>query len=275
MIDQIKNDITNGNIKSLLKNITNEQKQDLLIKESDIFFQITSSDYQNNRQYSNISTIKLRECEKILKEYYNIDKDDSLLIFKIDFFVEGLLMPIVEYEIYHPYTLEKLELSICNEEKIQISVPVTINEEYLFKHEPNSIYYNDKCYPSTSENDTDIILSDRKNEFINNNLTLCENNCEFSGYNNETKQAICECEIKNEIDLSSNMEIDKDKLLSYFSDIKSLINIDVMKCYKLLFTKEGIIKNIGSYVLLFTIFVFFVSLIIFMIKAIASLNFSP
>ena len=175
-------------------------------------------------------------------------------------------MPIIEYEIYHPYTLEKLELDVCNEEKIQISVPVTINEEDILKHDPNSDYYNDKCYPSTSDDGADIILSDRKNEFINNNLTLCENNCEFSGYNNETKQAICECEIKNEINLSSDLEIDKDKLLSYFSDIKSLINIDVMKCYKLLFTKEGIIKNIGSYILLFTIFVFFASSIIFMLK---------
>ena len=240
MINQIKNDITNGKIKSLLKNVTNEEKQDILIKESDAVYQITSSDNQNNKQYSNISTIKLGECENKIKEHYNISKTDSLLIFKIDIYKEGLLMPIIEYEIYHPYTLEKLELDICSEEKIQISVPVTINEEDILKHDPNSDYYNDKCYPSTSDDGADIILNDRKNEFINNNLTLCENNCEFSGYNSETKQAICECEIKNEINLSSDMEIDKDKLLSYFSDIKNFINIDVMKCYKLLFTKEGI-----------------------------------
>ena len=181
-------------------------------------------------------------------------------------------MPIIEYEIYHPYTLEKLELDVCNEEKIQISVPVTINEEDILKYNPNSDYYNDKCYPSTSDDGADIILNDRKNEFINNNLTLCENDCEFSGYDSETKQVICECEIKNEINLSFDIEIDKDKLLSYFSDIKNFINIDVMKCYKLLFTKEGIIKNIGSYVLLFTIFVFFVSLIIFMINGFNTFN---
>ena len=36
-----------------------------------------------------------------------------------------------------------------------------------------------------------------------------------------------------------------------------------MKCYKTLFTKEGLISNVGSYILLFTIFLFLLSVIIF------------
>ena len=36
-----------------------------------------------------------------------------------------------------------------------------------------------------------------------------------------------------------------------------------MKCYKTLFSKDGLIKNIGSYVLLFNIFIFLISIILF------------
>ena len=46
-------------------------------------------------------------------------------------------------------------------------------------------------------------------------------------------------------------------------DMKNMINIDVMKCYSLLLKKDGLINNIGNYILLFTIFFFIISSIIF------------
>ena len=39
---------------------------------------------------------------------------------------------------------------------------------------PKSDYYNDICSSTTSECGTDISLKDRKNEFINNIMSLCE-----------------------------------------------------------------------------------------------------
>jgi hypothetical protein len=273
IINSIKKNIINGNIKSLLINITNEEKKDLTVENDGAIYQITSSDNQKSKKYNNISTLKLGECENKLKSYYNISKDESLLIFKVDVYEEGLFMPIVEYEIYHPYTLEKLNLDICENEKIQISLPVVINDEDIDKHDPTSNYYNDKCYPSNSENGVDIILIDRQNEFINNNLTLCENNCKFIGYNTIAKQALCECDIKKEISLVSNIIIDKDKLISNFKDLKSMINLDIVKCYKILFTKKGLIKNIGSYILLSTIFLFIISSFIFIGKGFNNLKF--
>ena len=272
IINSIKKNIKNGNIKSLIANVTNGEKQDLTVDYKDAIYQITSSDNQNNKIYNNISTIKLGECENKLKGYYNLSKNESLLIFKVDVYKEGFLIPIVEYEIYHPYTLEKISLEMCENEKIQVSLPVIINDEDIDKHDPTSNYYNDKCCPSSSENGVDIILSDRQNEFINNNLTLCENNCKFIGYNTEIKQALCECDIKNEINLISSLDIDKEKLLSNFKDLKSMINLDIVKCYKILFTKKGLIKNIGSYILLSTIIFFLISLFIFIGKGYSNLK---
>ena len=237
-VNIIKESIKNGSIDDILTNIK-ENGEDLIINEKDIKYQITTTDNQKNNQNNNISTIYLGECENILKEKYNISSKDSLLIFKIDVKVEGLSSSVVEYEVYHPITKKPLNLSYCQNTSIQIQVPVIINEDEVYKYDPSSDYYNDICFPTTSENGTDIILSDRQNEFVNNNLSLCQDGCTFSGYDTNTKKAKCECDVKTQISDLTNIKIDKDKLLDSFLDIKSLVNINIMKCFKLLFSKDG------------------------------------
>ena len=73
-------------------------------------------------------------------------------------------------------------MKYCEEILIKLNIPVSIDENNLFKYDPNSVYYTDSCYSYTTENGTDIILKDRQKEFSNNNLSLCENNCSFSEY---------------------------------------------------------------------------------------------
>jgi len=60
---------------------------------------------------------------------------------------------------------------------------------------------------------------------------------------------LCSCTIANKSPLTLGDIIDKNQ------HIKSKSYIGVMKCYKLLFSKEGIIYNIGSYLLLTIIFI--------------------
>ena len=50
------------------------------------------------------------------------------------------------------------------------------------KYNPKSSYYNDICSKATSESGTDIPLKDRMNEFVENNMTLCEENCDLIDY---------------------------------------------------------------------------------------------
>ena len=90
-------------------------------------------------------------------------------------------MPVVEYEIYRYKTGEKLNLEVCKDMKINLSVPVNIDENNLDKYNPNNSFYNDQCYTYTSEN-FDVSLEDRINEYIENNMTLCEEDCEYIGY---------------------------------------------------------------------------------------------
>ena len=58
----------------------------------------------------------------------------------------------------------------------------------------------------------------------------------------------------------------KDKLIRKFADMEIETNIGIIKCYYLLFTKEGIKYNIGSYVLLSIIFIELIITIYFFAK---------
>ena len=131
-IVNIINSITSHSIDSLLDNVTKKDGKDLLIDEKEIKYQITTSENQNNKEYNDISAIKLGECENILKSHYNISQNESILILKLDIYYEGQLSPVVIYELYHPRTKERLNLIHCKNVKINISIPVKINESELF-----------------------------------------------------------------------------------------------------------------------------------------------
>ena len=60
------------------------------------------------------------------------------------------------------------------------------------------------------------------------------------------------------------MNIDKKKFFENFIDIKNIANINILKCYKVLFSKKGIKGNIGSYVIiLFIMFHFIFTLLLY------------
>ena len=262
IISNIREDIINHKIDSLLLNITEGAENDLLIKEEKILYQITTSDNQNNGTYNNISTIKLGECEDILKDKYGLDKSQPLIIFKIDYYVPGLLIPIIGYEVFDPKNKTKLNLSYCEETSINYNIPVTIDEDKSFKYDPTSEYYNDECNSYTTENGTDILLKDRKNEFEENNMSLCENVCEYIGYDKDTKQALCECGIKYKDFLLSDIDNQTNLLANNLTNNNSS-NLGSLKCYDTLFTKNGLAYNIGSYIIIIIFTFFSISAFIF------------
>ena len=140
---------------------------------------LTSTENQKNNEEKNNITMSLGECENILKKKYNIPNDVSLYILQIISEEKGMKIPKIEYEVYYPLisnNLTKLNLTLCKDTKIELSIKVKINDT-LDKYNPKSDYYNDICSTTTSESGTDISLKDRKNEFIDNNISLCEENC--------------------------------------------------------------------------------------------------
>ena len=256
IIKNIKEDLMNGNLNSLLEDLMEGSKQDLIAIDNDLIYQITTSDNQNNNDYNNISTINLGECERKLRDRYHINDSLPLIILKVDYYKPGLLIPVIGYEVYDPINKTQLNLNLCKDKLVKLNIPVSINEDKVYKHDPYSDYYNDECSVYTTDNGTDILINDRQNEYIENNYSLCENNCTFNGYDKKTKKTLCECETKPSIGLISNIIKDEDVLSNDFNTTdETNSNIDAMKCIDTLFSKEGLLKNIGSYILLLS-FVF-------------------
>ena len=264
IIENIREQIINGSLNSFLIGLLNGTKEDIISEYKDLTYQITTTENQKNNIYNNISTINLGKCEEILKNTYKIDLNLSLIIFKVEYNMDGLLIPVIGYEVYHPLNYSQLDLNYCNESFIKLNIPVNIDENKAFIYDPNSDYYNDECYAYTTENGTDIILNDRKNEYIENNLSLCEDNCAYNGYDSETKKALCECETKIKINLISEIINSENILANNFStNTDNNANLATMKCISLLFSKNGLLTNIGNYILLFSFVFFLISALIF------------
>ena len=217
---------------------------------------------------SNETTIDIGECETILRKSYNISNESLLYIKKIDVFQEGMKIPKIEYDLYSKISgenLTKLNLTICKGIKVYLSIPIKITES-IDELNTSSKYYNDICYPATSENDTDIILKDRAKEFVEKNKTLCQEECTLDDYNYTSQKAKCKCDIKESSSKTfDEIVINATKLYDNFKDIKNLINISILKCYGILSKKKSIIYNVGSYTLFIIITFHTVSFIVFFI----------
>ena len=152
----------------------------------------------------------MTECEIILKGIYHIPSDLALIVLKFlktDGTGQGQTF---QYEVYHPITHEKLNLSFCDNTTVDVYIPFSLSDELneiynnLIDQGYNPLDLNDKfyreiCTPYTSENGTDVLLDDRE-EFIYSSLvnaSLCPDGCDYSEYHADKKYIKCECGTNN------------------------------------------------------------------------------
>ena len=248
--------------------LNNYNIKDILYQEfkiENILISLSTIEIQKANFNKNKTSIDLGECENIIKLKYNISENDTLFIFKIDYQENGMKIPKIEYELYYPLYSENLillNLSICENIRTYLSIPVSINGN-IDMYNSSSSYYNDFCYKITTESGTDISLKDRKNNFINNNLTLCEENCDLIEYNYTIKKAKCSCLIKISLPFIDDIKFDKNKFLKNFIDINNIANIQFLKCYKKVFISDIFTTNYGFYIYTFIIIIYFLCLFLF------------
>ena len=258
-------------IDSMLKNYN---KTDLL-SGSDIEFEIenvilslTTTDNQKNNVYLNKTTINLNDCENKIKLAYNISLNDSLYIIKIDKKEKGMKIPKIEYELYYPLKgeeLKALDLKKCKDLNLDISIPIDINDN-IEKYDQKSAYYTDICSKVSTDKGVDISLFDRKNEFINNNMTICEEDCKLLEYNNDNKKVKCSCKIKYNLTLIENIKFDKNKLFRNFIDINNIANLKIMECFKNIINIKSLKNNYGFFIYIFILILFCITLLLFYFK---------
>ena len=234
----------------------------------------------NSLNNNNLSIIDLGNCETILKEKYNLNENDNLIILKKEKKTNKAFEKEVQLEIYEPYNRTKLNISLCDETNINIYVKAKLSEEIKYSYEKlkslgydmfdiNEPFYRDICIDYTSYKDSDIILSDRINYIYNNDDTKCQSNCKLYEYSEEYLN--CSSTIDEEIN-NMNEKFKSTKKYESFSNDMKYSAYKVLKCYNLVFTKCLMAKNIGG-ILVFTFFLIYLGcFIIFIIKRINPLK---
>ena len=251
----------------IIKGETTIQKESIienlkeLINEIEIgeIYIINGEDYDikinpiNNRNEG--SNVNFSQCEEILRNEYNISKDSILTILQIEIDKknEQVLNNQIEYAIYDE-NKNKLNLSKCENVKITInyeiknSTSLNISKIEYFSDiginifDINEDFFNDICYPY-SNNKTDIILSDRVND-IYQNYSLCDNGCYIENINLTKMQVSCECDVKTEI----STEIEEIEFSDMVIDTFENSNINILKCYYLVFNINNNVNNIGFWI---------------------------
>ena len=247
-----------------------DKGQDEFIKTQKMTITLTTIENQKNNTNNNMTSIFLGQCEDELRSHYNISDNVTFYMKKIEVEQDGIQIPKIKFDIYcklNGSNLVKLNLSPCEKSKIIFSLPAVLTDD-INKLNASSEYFNNKCYSAKSDSGTDIITKDRQKEFVENNKTLCQENCDFSEYNETSQRANCSCYIKESNIKFADMNINKDKLYENFGDSsnkKEISNLGITSC-DVLSSKENIKSNPGFFSLIIILGIFVIIFILFCSK---------
>ena len=188
----------------------------------------------------------------------------------------------LKYEVFEPYNFTKLNISICDEEIVNVYFPIQLSKETKETYEKmkslgydmldiNSPFYQDICIPFKSENNTDMTLSARKDYIYNNKDTQCQTGCYFSSYFPNSLYINCSCSVKEEKKEETQKFTGK-KIYESFYDILKYANFKILKCYNLTLNKNVFKNNFGNTIILIIFVIYFICLISYMIKGIEPLK---
>ena len=215
-IFQILGQINNGSFKEIFEDVI-ETGENYININNNITYQISTV----SSQTPNLSIVYLEYCESILKRDYSLNESEKLVLFKLEHEIENFYIPIIEYQLFSKEG-QILNLSSCEQNQVTITIPVSINEKKKFIHDPKDSFYKDKCLPYTSDGGSDVTHYDRKYDFNEKNLSLCEKNCEYKEYNDINKTATSICPIKIEFPKLTTEPLKFKDLLYRFVDFKKL-----------------------------------------------------
>ena len=215
--------------------------------------------YYNNYSFDKPETIDLKECLNVINEKYEIDNNDSLIIYlaSIDM-LKHQVTKQVEYLIFTPNGT-KVDLNICENTSIIVSTYVDLsktdlnldNMYYLFSQgydifNSSESFYLDVCIHFTSENSsTDISMEDRKKLFYIN-IKFCEEGCNYTGFNIDTFKVNCSCPVKKKTSAIERIFVENNVNEDFKEKITSS-NLKVLKCLNLL-NKDIFKYNVGFYI---------------------------
>ena len=198
----------------------------------------------------NASSIDFNDCINTIKALPQYKTTNEFIIVKLDINRTDALCPQTEYEILADDV--PVDLSLCNETKLEVKYTITpnttlinltlVNEMFskgIDIFNPNDPFFTDICYAFTTSNNSDIPLKDRRTDIFQD-VSLCDTGCEYKSYEPITLEVTCDCDIKEEIILTATSPTKE-----FFSSMLDKTNLKIVICYRLLFSIDNYINNIG------------------------------
>ena len=162
----------------------------------------------------------------------------------------------ISTQIYNPLNFSLLTTNFQAKSK-------SVLEDNYNPFNPNSNFYNDICTPFTNEEGKDVLLFYRRNHYFNNEYNLCEEGCDFIGYNETINMFTCNCSIKKSVNDKSTYKVTPMVVPDEFYKKKEeYSNIKVFKCASQVFSLKGQKLNFGSYILM-ACFTSFIGVVVF------------
>ena len=118
-ISYILDEIEKGSLASMFNNITKKNKT-FIKNENGVTYTLSTISNQN---FINSSTIYLDEYETELKLKKIIDQDEKLILFKLEYSVDDLKIPMIEYFLFNE-SGEKINFDLCKDIPVYYSIPV-------------------------------------------------------------------------------------------------------------------------------------------------------
>ena len=91
--------------------------------------------------------------------------------------------------------------------------------------------------------------------------------CTLIEYNYNTSKAKCSCDIKIEKAPLNNIKFNKKDFFKSFTNIKNIMNLAILKCYKSVLKLNILIKNQGFFIISAILILYFITLFIFAFKS--------
>ena len=221
---------------------------------------------------SDLIYINFDECKKLLISEGVIDNNTELLVIGKQ---QLNISMNFDYDIYIKNGTKLEDLSLCDNTKIEISLPitdlkayetaVTLNEQGYDIFNLSSSFYYDFCL-SVYINNSDVTLGVRQNDIRPEENSICLDGCIYNGVNLDTKRINCLCDTDNfKENKTSNNEYKEIVKENFFIYILDMINYRIVICFKLIKNFDNYFHNYGFYIgfgiyfiilVLFTIYLF-------------------
>ena len=257
-----------------------------------------------NQIKSGISAINFRDKGLKIKRHYDIPDDEEIIVLsmqknnqteteektdiKLNFQskIGAVIGKDIEIEVYD-LSGRKLDITDCEEEievakyigdeeeKIDIESAQSFAEMGIDVFNSSSEFFNDLCYEYDNIDGKDITMNDRRTD-VYQNVSFCKEGCTYVGVDYDLKVASCICDAAVLQSEGNNTNNNDNQAQSNSNTFESLVesfiknwldfNIDVVKCYNLIFNPRILKQNIGFFVMTALLVAQMVFLVIFFIK---------